>query len=127
MSSHLPPHWEKRVLVAVGAASVRRESVRFLAAQAQAEGGDAQWNPTNTTFPLPGATDYNQAGVKNYPHATWGVAAVACTLSNGFYPGLLGDLQSGRHTAEQIVARNRAEIQRWGTNPDLILRILASE
>jgi hypothetical protein len=124
-ASHLPPNWQGRLLAVVGASPTYHEGHRLLDAWAQAEGGTARWNPLNTTFPLPGATDYNRVGVKNYVRPTEGVCATALTLVNGFYNGILASLQTGTKTAEQIVQSCRAEFVKWGTNPDAIEAVLA--
>lgn len=125
--THLPPFWEKRVLVVLGAPAAAREPVRFLAAQAKAEGGSAHWNPTNTTLPLPGSWLYNSAGVRNYRRPVDGICAVAMTIANGYYPHLFAWLQHpGAVTAEQAAGRFSGEIKKWGTSPALIEQILRS-
>lgn len=129
MSTHLPAYWKEHLLSGVGAPQ-RAESKRFLDAWQQAEGGTAKWNPLNTTFALPGATNYNSTGVKNYTRPVWGVAATVLTLTEPesgplTYPKLLGHLQAGTATAEQIVNDCRSELSHWGTNPDLVLKILS--
>ena len=121
--THLPPQWRERLLAVVGA-KAGDENLRLLDAWQRAEGGTAQWNPLNTTFDLPGTTDYNSTGVKNYGKATWGVCATALTLTSGLYNGILGDLQGGGKTAEQIVSDRSAQFRKWGTNPALIQTIL---
>jgi hypothetical protein len=126
--THLPPHWQGHLLRSLGAL-VGHENVRLLTAWQQAEGGTARWNPLNTTFDLPGATDYNSVGVKNYPRPTWGVYATGLTLTSPAsgpltYGKILGHLQAGSSTAEQIVSDCRDEFQTWGTNPDAILAVL---
>jgi hypothetical protein len=55
----------------------------------------AKNNPLNTTEDMPGATDYNSDGVKNYPNATEGVTATARTLTGG-YPLIVSALRSGK-------------------------------
>ena len=107
-------------------ARVTPENLRLLEAWQRAEGGDARWNPLNTTFDLPGATNYNSVGVKNYPRATWGVCATALTLTNGRYAGILGALQAAKLSAAEIVETCRDQFQTWGTNPDTILAVLDS-
>lgn len=129
--THLPPQWRQRVLAIVNGhgwdtGQFAPESLRLLAAWAQAEGGNARWNPLNTTFRLPGSTDYNSAGVQSYFRPTEGVCATALTLVNGHYNGILGDLQNGTKTAEQIVSDRAAQFETWGTNPDTIAAVLAS-
>lgn len=120
---HLPLFWRFRLLRAVKA-SGRAQNRRFLAAWQRAEGGNARYNPLNTTEPWAGATDYNSIGVKNYPSAAAGISATAATLLNGHYPGLLVDLRTASKTAEQIVADRADEIRVWGTNPDTIAAVL---
>ena len=130
--THLPPFWREHLVAVIGG-HMDAEKGRFLTAWAQAEGGTARWNPLNTTLGLPGATDYNSAGVKNYTRPVWGVCATALTLTGPasgplYYPHLLGHLQSaaGTYTAEQIVDDCQAEIRVWGTNPDTIRAVLAA-
>jgi hypothetical protein len=101
-----------------------RENRKLELAWHRAEGGSAKWNPWNTEYPLPRATNYNQQGVKNYPREVMGLAATILTLSNGLYNGILGDLQSGKFTAKQIVQRNAAEFDKWGTHASHILPLL---
>lgn len=130
--THLPPYWREHLLAVIGG-HADTEKLRFLDAWATAEGGTARWNPLNTTLDLPGATDYNSAGVKNYTRPTWGVCATALTLTGPdagplFYPKLLGHFQAaaGAYTAEQIVADCDADIRRWGTDPAAISEALTS-
>lgn len=123
--THLPPYWAERLCRTIGAGP-GPENVRFLHAWAAAEGGTAEWNPLNTEFDLPGATNYNTAGVKNYPRPTWGVCATVLTLTNGNYGKIVGHLQAGTYTAEQIVDDCDAQIRTWGTNPDTIRAVLAA-
>jgi hypothetical protein len=125
MTSHLPVLWRFRLLRAIKARGVW-ENRRLLGAWATAEGGTASYNPLNTTQGWPGATDYNPDGVKNYPNAAAGINATAITLTNGYYPGIVKDLQAGDLKAEQIVQRNAAEFDTWGTGSALILSVLAN-
>lgn len=126
-ATHFPPNWRQRLLEVVNAI-VTDENLRFLRAWAQAEGGNATWNPLNTTYACSGyvAGDYNSAGVKNYTKATAGVCATALTLINGRYPTLLGALQGGKLTAEELVDKAEADLRTWGTNPDVIRQVLAT-
>lgn len=123
--NHYPPNWRQRLLEVVNA-PVTDENLRFLRAWALAEGGDAEWNPLNTTISVPFFTagDFNSSGVKNYSRATAGVCATALTLITSVYAPLLGALQGGKLTAEQIVDKCEAAIRTWGTNPDTIRNVL---
>jgi hypothetical protein len=130
-NTHLPPQWRERLLAIVNGHGwdtglFYPEGLRLLDAWQRAEGGTAQWNPLNTTFYLPGSTNYNTANVKNYMRATDGVCATGLTLVNGFYNGILGDLQNGAKTAEQIVADRADQFRTWGTDPAVIARVLAT-
>jgi hypothetical protein len=52
----------------------------------------AIWNPLDTTEPAPQSTDFNAAGVKDYPDEQTGLAAVLATLRNGRYANVLAVL-----------------------------------
>lgn len=130
-TNHLPPQWRQRVLAIINGhgwdtGNFYPEGMRLLAAWAQAEGGTARYNPLNCTLRLVGSTPYNNAGVQNYFRPTEGCCATGLTLVNGNYNGILGDLQNGTKTAEEIVNDRRSQFQLWGTNPDTILAVLAS-
>src|SRR4051794_36629560 len=61
-----------------------------LLAWMQAEGGNALFNPLNTTHEMEGATNYNSVGVKNYTSLHQGVVATAKTLNYGARHDLYG-------------------------------------
>jgi len=135
--THLPGHWINKLRVLLEAPNTH-EVVRFFTAWAQAEGGNARWNPLNTTLALKGSvdwdepTDYNTIGVKNYRYAIVGVVATALTLNQRKADGtllfgtLLQNLRNESLTAEQIVNASSADIKTWGTNPQVILDVLKS-
>lgn len=124
MSDHTPILWRYRLLRKLRAAPLYRGNLSLLHAWAVAEGGTARYNPLNTTEPWPGASDYNSAGVKNYPTGADGIAATYLTLTNGHYQGIVRDMRSRRLTAKQIVERNASEFDVWGTGSKLILEVL---
>lgn len=103
------------------------ETMRFLAAWARCEGGDALNNPLNTTYPMPYSWDYNTtAHVKNYGKPIEGICATASTFAREDYLlALWKDLQNGSYTAEQLLDRNEIAIQHWGTNTRLFAQVLA--
>jgi hypothetical protein len=103
------------------------ECDRLFDAWATAEGGFARWNALNTTYKLHGSTDYNSAGVQNYERPTEGVCALALTLVNGLYPGILEAVQRSHEPAEVVVRANAAEFDRWGTGARAILKVLAAD
>lgn len=121
---HIPRHWRYR-LIRVLELPENVENLRFLAAWAQAEGGTAQYNPLNTTYPLPfGASDYNSKHVKNYTTPIEGICAMALTLGLTPYSSILSAMGAGTNSAEKIVGLCRPALSTWGSNPDLILDVL---
>ena len=120
---HLPWFWRFRVLRAVhGSGCLANRTL--LQAWARAEGGTARYNPLNTTQWLPGCSNYNTAGVKNFRTGADGVRATAVTLMNGYYPGIVRDLRAGTKPAASIVRDNAAEFDKWGTGAANVLRVL---
>ena len=125
MSDHLPQAWKERLLHLL-IAPPRPETLRFLDAWARCEGGMAKNNPLNTTYPMPWSTDYNTTHVKNYGKPIEGISATASTFAREKYLlGLWKDMQAGIYTAEQLLERNDAAIEHWGTNIKLFTAVLA--
>ena len=83
------------VLTGIGA-PVTATNIGLLRSWQQAEGGTAAWNPWNTTqkIAVPGITNYNTTGVKNYPSESAGVSATVSTLLNGKYNPVVSGLRS---------------------------------
>ncbi len=77
-----------------------------------AEGGSASWNPFNTTEPVPGASNFNSVGVKNYPSEEAGIDATAQTLLNGRYGPILAAFRQGQSGLEVCRA---VDASPWGT------------
>lgn len=103
--------WQPALLKLLGM-PMTRQNLQFLTAWQGHEGGGAAFNPLNTTQHMPGASDYNSVGVRNYPTAAVGLAATARTLRNGYYPGIMAALKSGNPTWN---ARLGANLNTWGT------------
>jgi hypothetical protein len=61
------------------------------------ESTQAAWNPLATTRDMPGATDFNWVGVKNYRSLQQGIAASLGTLDYGYdvyrYGAIVEDLR----------------------------------
>lgn len=79
------------------------------------EGGNADWNPLNSTESWPGSSEYNSAGVKNYNTEVDGINATVATLKNGYYPAILANLVSDAPTSAWAADTVIAEVRKWGT------------
>jgi hypothetical protein len=104
-------------------AAVTLHTRRALAAEAQAEGGDAKNNLFNTTQKMPNSTTFNWVGVQNYATPQEGIEATIKTLkySGHGYEKIRRRLRSNA-TAESIV-RAFGESD-WGTDLSLVLAVL---
>jgi len=76
-------------------APVTEENLQFCETWQRREGGNAKWNPFNTTWIRPGSTDYNSVGVQNYPSSSVGVEATGKTLKMSVYANLVAAFKSG--------------------------------
>ncbi len=120
---HFPLLWKFRLLRALRAKG-NLANRQVLAAQARVEGGNARFNPCNTTEPWPSSWPYNSAGVQNYRTGTDGIRATAATFANGYYDGILHDFREGTKNAHEIVADNAPEWDKWGTGAAKMLAVL---
>lgn len=81
----------------------------------------ARYNLFATTRDVPGSTWYNTFGeglhVRNYPDAATGELAIADTLRNGNYPGILAAIADGR-SADAMAAALAASP--WGTGDNAV-------
>ena len=115
-------------LLAFGDWPLSAEKVCGIVAWGVAEGSEALWNPLDTTEPAAGATDYNQAGVKNYPSLQVGLEAVYATLHNGHYAPILACLGDPTGSSAMALA---AAVGRtpWGTGnfSPIVERVKADE
>lgn len=104
----------KDVLRAIGA-PVTENNVSILRKWQTFEGGNAAWNPLNTTQGMPGATDYNSVHVRNYPDRATGVAATAKTLTNRYYPDLVAAMRNDWPLSKYNKPNILAQMRIWGT------------
>ena len=95
---------------------------KFLTAWHRCEGGDADYNPLNTTMPMPGATDYNDAGVKNYRTRRQGNEAHVRTLSLKKYADIVAALQRGNTPYADMA--HVVGSSDWGTSESLLKEVL---
>ena len=75
------------------------------------EGGSASFNPFNTTLKLDYSTDYNDAGVQNYPSEAMGLHATVLTLQESHYAGVLLALRE----QDAIRFGEAVDASPWGT------------
>jgi hypothetical protein len=114
-----------RFLQAINA-PVTDRNLWALVAWMQAEGSTAKFNPLATTQPMPGATNFNSVGVKNYVDLEQGVEATAKTLNYGADRDIYGYKPIRRRLRKNAWARNTlqaVEDSIWGTG-GLALRCL---
>jgi hypothetical protein len=77
-----------------------------------AEYTQARWNPLATTYPMPGSTVFNSAGVRNYASLSQGLEATRLTLrSAGYgYGAILSDLAA---SADPLTTAQAINASSW--------------
>jgi len=87
--------WAASFAQQIGAPACFDNMVALVAWQVQ-EGTTANWNPLATTYPEPGASDFNSVGVKNYVSLDQGLQATYATLNTSSYgyPAILSSLRA---------------------------------
>ena len=93
--------WSIDFLHAIGNPSPSEVCIDFVHAWEEMESGaedfsPANFNPLNTTQRMPGSTNFNSAGVQNFPNYEEGIQANEIVLKNGLYPTLMGVLSSNQ-------------------------------
>ena len=101
-------------------APVSEENLKFLYAWRQSEGSGGKYNPFNTTWNLPGSTNANSVGVKNYQTLEDGMTATIKTLKNGLYSCIVEGLVNDIGAAE--IAKCPS-LKTWGTG-DLVAKVI---
>lgn len=118
-------HFAKLLLRKIGA-PVTQRNLWALVSWMQAEGSEAKFNPLATTQDMPGATNFNSVGVKNYKSLEQGVEATAKTLNYGADRDLYGYKPIRRRLRRNAWAKwtlKSVEKSIWGTG-GLALRCL---
>lgn len=119
----LQPNWAQQILRSIGA-PITPSNLHVFDLWQRAEGGgtanDANFNPFNTTQPMPGAGVINSVGVRSYLSGQQGVRATRDTLLNGNYDEIVNGLRRG--AAPVQIARAIARSP-WGTGEG-VLRLL---
>lgn len=109
-SRHL---WTRDLLAELGVPGTYYNALAVIA-QIQAEGGQARFNPLNTTLKQPGSTDYNSVPVQNYTSWEQGLHATAATLRQPNMALLMRALKQGSSSAAYWQALAQSP---WGTKP----------
>lgn len=95
---------------------VSHDNISAVVAWENAEGGNwrntAAFNPLNTTYGEPGATDINEQGVKAYTSWPQGLAATAATIQLPPYTGIRSALAAGN---DQVAVEDAVTASPWGT------------
>ena len=95
-----------------------------IVAQAVEEGSEAIWDPLDSERVAAGSSDYNPAGVQDYPSLEVGLQTTLATLRNGDYPQVLAALQRGSSPA-YVQAIANSPWGTWGGDPGAALQLLA--
>jgi peptidoglycan hydrolase-like protein with peptidoglycan-binding domain len=111
-----------QTLLQVLQAPVTQENMKFLMAWRQAEGKAGRFNPFNTTYDLPGSSNFNSVGVKNYQTSRDGLVATVKTLKNGRYECILNGLRNDLG-ADRIAQCE--SLKTWGTG-ELVAKVVSS-
>jgi cell wall-associated NlpC family hydrolase len=114
--------WSIDLAQRLGNAAPSAEMVALLDAWQQAEGGDAAYNPLNTTQNMPDATCYNaDPCVKNYASYEDGMAATIATLQGG-HAGY-ADIVAGIQTNDPQRVVDGIAASPWGSSAALITQV----
>lgn len=115
-----------RLLLQALDAPESRRNILALVTWMEGENTSAAYNPLATMQPMPGASSYNSAGVRNYASLTDGIEATRRTLDYGYRHGLYGyDRIIRRLRAGAMPRRTLRAVKRsaWGTG-DLPLKAI---
>jgi hypothetical protein len=109
----------KKILELLGA-PVSNENMKFLYAWRQSEGKAGKYNPFNTTWDLPGSTNFNKAGVKNYQSIEDGLSATLKTLIKPTYSCITNGLKND--IGASSIAKCES-LSTWGSG-DLVGKVI---
>jgi hypothetical protein len=80
----------------------------------------AMWNPLATTWKMPRSTDFNAAGVQNYPDQVTGIEATANTLRLSHYDAIRVMLRQESFERERV----RDSLNTWSGNGAYVPHLL---
>lgn len=97
---------------------ISNNNIRSLVIWKVSEGSKAIWNPMDTEWPMPNATDYNEQGVKNYASITDGIEAFWNTLEQPVYAQSYGPIiQALASSDAPAVTCAHISSSIWGSHP----------
>lgn len=111
--------WANDFLHALGNAAPSEDTQKLVAAWTRAENTQAKNNPLATTFNTDNATQFNSAGVKNYPTREEGINASVRTLQGNF-PGY-GALEQALKNNDPARALASGGFDTWGSHTSAVL------
>lgn len=91
---------------------VARNNLVVMVAWQVAEYTEARWNPLATTYPMPGSTEFNGSGVRNYVSLGQGLDATRLTLSHCCY-GYEQILVNLARNADPMTTGEAINASRW--------------
>lgn len=104
------------VLKGIGIPNPNQYQIAFIKAWRQHEGGQASWNPFNSTKVVPGSKTYNHANVQNYPSRAAGLKATIDTLNLSFYSKVIKAIKEIKDEKGINKAMEAVNDSPWGSN-----------
>ncbi len=115
----------KEILMGLSA-PISEENLKFLYAWRQAEGGNAYYNPFNSTKKTKNSTAYNRNNgypVQNYTSRQEGIKATVDTLKLGYYNKIRNGLQ--KDIGSLTISSYIDELTIWGTKDGIKKTLLS--
>jgi hypothetical protein len=103
------------ILKGIGITSPNIFQIQFMRIWRQHEGGQAAWNPFNTTLKLFGSTRYNFVPVRNYSRRDLGLQATIITLKNGRYGNVITAIKNIKTQTDINKAIEAVNVSPWGS------------
>jgi hypothetical protein len=103
------------VLKGIGIPNPNQYQIAFIKAWRQHEGGQASWNPFNSTKIYPGSKPYNYANVQNYPNRATGLKATIDTLNLSYYTKVIKAIKEIKDEKGINTAMEAVNASPWGS------------
>lgn len=104
------------VLKRLGIPNPNQFQIQFMKAWRQHEGGQAAWNPLNTTKSITGERNFNYVKVKNYPDRETGLRATVDTLNLSYYKDVVKAIKDIKDETGISRAMQAVNDSPWGSN-----------